>query len=107
MLHLERDWTVYLLCLVKLFVVFIYAAIWRIKLYNNKKEGKKLVTRLHVFLVDYCQVVLNTANVLLSTLCRKNKKLSWCRETTRRFVSLHIVLSQPRSLKVIRNSTVE
>ena len=35
------------------------------------------------------------------------KKLSCRRETTRRFVSLNILLSHPRSLKVIRNNTVE
>jgi len=34
------------------------------------------------------------------------KKLSCCRETAQRFVSLNILLSHSRSLKVIRNDTV-
>ena len=40
-------------------------------------------------------------------LTRDNKKLSCRRETARRFVSLDILLSYSRSLKVIRNDTVE
>jgi len=36
-----------------------------------------------------------------------NKKLSCRRETARRFMSLNILLSRSRSLKVIRNDTVE
>jgi len=36
-----------------------------------------------------------------------NKKLSCRRETARRFVSLNILLSNLRSLKVIRNDAVE
>jgi len=36
-----------------------------------------------------------------------NKKLSCRIETARRFVSLNILLSHSRSLKVIRNDTVE
>ena len=36
-----------------------------------------------------------------------NKKLCCRRETARRFVSLNILLSHSRSLKVIRNDTVE
>jgi len=36
-----------------------------------------------------------------------NKKLSCRTETARRFVSLNILLSHSRSLKVIRNDTVE
>jgi len=35
-----------------------------------------------------------------------NKKLSCRRETARRFVSLNILLSHSRLLKVIRNDTV-
>ena len=38
--------------------------------------------------------------------CCKNKKLGCRRETARRFVSLNILLSHSRSLKVIRNDTV-
>ena len=37
----------------------------------------------------------------------KYNKLSYYRETARRFVSLNILLSHQRSLKVIRNSNVE
>ena len=37
----------------------------------------------------------------------KDKKLSCRRETSRRFVSLNILLSHSRSLKVIRSDTVE
>ena len=36
-----------------------------------------------------------------------NKKLSCRRETARRFVSLNILLSHSRSLKIIQNDTVE
>jgi len=36
-----------------------------------------------------------------------NKKLSCRRETARRFMSLDILLSHPRSVKAIRNDTVE
>ena len=36
-----------------------------------------------------------------------NKNLSCCRETGRRFVSVNILLSHPRSHKVIGNNTVE
>jgi len=35
-----------------------------------------------------------------------HKKLSCCKETARRFVSLNILLSQSRSVKVMRNDTV-
>jgi len=37
----------------------------------------------------------------------ENKKLSGRRETVRRFVSLNILLSHWRSLKVIRSDTIE
>jgi len=36
-----------------------------------------------------------------------NKKLSCRKETARRFLSLNILLSHSRSLKVIRNDTVD
>ena len=36
-----------------------------------------------------------------------DKKLSCCRETAQRFMSLNISLSHSRSLKVIRNHTVK
>jgi len=36
-----------------------------------------------------------------------NKKLSCRRETAHRFVSLNVLLSHSRSLKIIRNDTVE
>jgi len=39
--------------------------------------------------------------------CVSNKKVSCRREIVRRFVSLNILLSNSRSLKVIRNDTVE
>jgi len=37
----------------------------------------------------------------------KDKKLSYRRETARRFVLLNILLSHSKSLKLIRNHTVE
>ena len=46
-----------------------------------------------------------TPNKKLSSIA--HNKLSCHRETARRFVSLNISLNHPRSLKVIRNDTVE
>jgi len=43
---------------------------------------------------------------LLTTFANENKKLSYRRETARRFMSLNILLSHSMSLKVIRNDTV-
>jgi len=48
-----------------------------------------------------------TQRVTTAVVCSSNKKLSCRRETARRFVSLNILLSHSRSLKVIRNDTVE
>jgi len=43
---------------------------------------------------------------LLVRYCKYNMKLSCRRETARSFLSLNILLSHSRSLKVIRNDTV-
>ena len=57
-------------------------------------EGRKIeVRRSFVIAVNYKGCI--------------KKKLSCCRETARCFVSLDISLSRSRSLKVIRNDTVE
>ena len=55
-----------------------------------------------------CRIIINTAN--FADFVRRpkgNKKLSCRRQTARRFVSVNILLSHSRSLKVIRNDIVE
>jgi len=48
-----------------------------------------------------------TQRVTTAVVYSSNKKLSCRRDTARRFVSLNILLRDSRSLKVIRNDTVE
>ena len=56
---------------------------------------------------ETCNIRDCPGHVTSLSLLDTNKKLSCHRETARRFVSLNILLSHTRSLKVIRNDTVE
>ena len=71
-------------------IVYHIKGIWNS--IDSRSKGKRLYS------VSKCN-----SRLMSST----NTKLSCCRETARRFVSLNILLSHSRSLKVIRNDTVE
>jgi len=58
-------------------------------------------TRTHAYVVFFRRAGLRLRKLV------SNKKLSYRRETARRFLSWNILLSHSRSLKVIRNDTVE
>jgi len=73
-------------------------------------ETSKMSSALYYDVVMTIVCIL-TLHVQLSLVAGDNhpeaKKLSCRRETAQRFVSLNIFLSHSRSLKVIRNGTVE
>jgi len=52
-------------------------------------------------------VIASRSKINKRRKCIMNTKLSCCRETARRFLSLNISLSHSRSLKVIRNDNLE
>jgi len=57
--------------------------------------------------MDRPDLFTEVSNSVVSKLPLLNKKLSCCRKTVRRFVSLNILLSHSGSLKVIRSDTVQ
>jgi len=59
-----------------------------------------------IFIIITVVVVVVTINIIIIIII-VYKKLSCRRETARRLLSLNILLSHSRSLKVIRNYTVE
>jgi len=65
------------------------------------------VKNQHVHIMSFQQPVTVRNTVEKSTVTCFNKKLSYCRETARFFVSLNTSLSHSRSLKIIQNDTLE
>ena len=65
------------------------------------------VKNQHVHIMSFQQPVTVRNTVEKSTVTCFNKKLSYCTETARFFVSLNTSLSHSRSLKIIQNDTLE